>query len=82
MVFSHHTKTRQTEPRNRYVQTEGEQHIKFYDIDSDVSHECDVSLAHQWQKDIVKGAAKNLLIYSDITGIRKSYKYRAANSFA
>ena len=46
----------QTEPRNKYVQTDGRPDITFYDIDSGVTYECDVSLAHPWRKDIVNGA--------------------------
>ena len=47
-----------TEPRNRYVQNNGRPDITFYDIDSVVTYECDVSLAHPWRKDIVNGAGK------------------------
>ena len=36
----------QTEPRNRYIQTDGRPDITFYDIDSGVTYECDVSLAN------------------------------------
>ncbi|XP_062507344.1 uncharacterized protein LOC134183777 [Corticium candelabrum] len=49
----------QTEPRHRYVRTDGRADITFYNIDSDVTYECDVSLAHPWRrKDIVNGTAK------------------------
>ena len=34
----------QTEPRNRYVQTDGRPDITFYDIDCGVAYECDVFL--------------------------------------
>ena len=49
----------QTEARNRCVQNDGRPDITFYDIDSGVTYECDVSLAHPWRKDIVNGAAKS-----------------------
>ena len=42
----------QTEPRNRYVQTNGRPDITFCDTDSGVTYECAVSLAHPWRKDI------------------------------
>ena len=48
----------QTEPSNRYVQTDGRPDITFYNINSGVTYECDVSLAHPWRKDIVNGGAK------------------------
>ena len=35
-----------TEPRNRYIQTDARPDITLYDIDSGVTYECDVSLAH------------------------------------
>ena len=34
----------QTDPRNRYLQTDGRPDITFYNIDSGVTYECDVSL--------------------------------------
>ena len=65
----------QTEPRNRYVQTDGRPDITFYDIDSGVTYECDVSLAHPWRKDIVHGACKGMQTCSDKRKSEKCYKY-------
>ena len=65
----------QTEPRNRYVQTDGRPDITFYDIDSVVTYECDVCLAHLWRKDIVNGAAKAYRHTATKRESEKCYKY-------
>ena len=65
----------QTEPRNRYVQTDGRPGITFYDIDSGVTYECDISLAHPWRKDIVNGAAKACRHAATKRESEKCYKY-------
>ena len=65
----------QTEPRNRYAQTDGRPDIAFYNIDSVVTYECDVSLAHPWRKDIVNGAAKACRHAATKQELEKGYKY-------
>ena len=65
----------QTEPRNRYVQTDGKPDITFYNIDSGVIYECDVSLAHPWRKDVVNRAAKACRHVATKQESAKCYKY-------
>ena len=69
-----------TEPRNRYVQTDGRPDITFYDIDSGVTYECDVSLAHSWRKDMVNGAAKACRHAETKRESEKCYKYSKTRS--
>ena len=48
----------QLEPRHRYVDNEDRPDIVFYDADLGISKEFNISMAHPWSKDTVKGAAK------------------------
>ena len=65
----------QTEPRNRYVQTDGRPDITFYDIDSGVTYECGVSLAHPWRKGIMNEAAKAYRHAATKRESEECYKY-------
>ncbi|XP_062517203.1 uncharacterized protein LOC134193462 [Corticium candelabrum] len=48
----------QIEPRQRFVDNENRPDITLYDTDTGITKECDVSIAHPWSKDIIKGAAR------------------------
>ena len=52
----------QTEPRNRYTDTEDRPDIVMFDLETGRNEELDISLAHTWSKDAVKKVAKEMAL--------------------
>ena len=65
----------QTEPRNRYTDTEDRPDIVMFDLETGRNEELDISLAHPWSKDAVKKAAKENGCAATTREKRKRVKY-------
>ena len=48
----------QMEPRHRYVNSDDCPDILIYDSETEQNIEVDISLAHPWSQDVIKGASK------------------------